>query len=163
MSDIIQGFLPVYDAGSKLLILGSFPSVKSREVSFYYGNRQNKFWKMLAAFFGQPVGESADERRAYVLAHEIALWDIVTECEITGSSDAAIRNYKTADIGLVLSGADIRLILCNGKKSYEIFSEKFSGCGVPYRLMPSTSPANPRYSEAAWHDALRSVFPRFEG
>ena len=105
MSDIISGFLPVSDANSRVLILGSFPSVKSRAVSFYYGNRQNRFWKILSEFFGEAIEEAADFRRSFVLAHGVALWDIVTECEIVGSSDASIKNYKIAPIDELLRGA----------------------------------------------------------
>lgn len=158
MSDIIHGFEPVFDANSKVLILGSFPSVKSREVSFYYGNRQNRFWKTVSSFFGERVGESAEEKRRFVLSHGIALWDIVTECEIEGSSDATIRNYKIAALGEVFSVAKIGMILLNGKKAFEIFSAAYGDIAVPFRLLPSTSPANPRFSKEAWHAALSSVF-----
>lgn len=159
MSDIICGFPPVFDANSRLLVLGSFPSVKSREVRFYYGNKQNRFWKMLSEFFNEKTGEEPEQRKRFALDHRIALWDIVSCCEIEGSSDASIRRYTVAPLEEVLGAADIRLILLNGKKAYDIFCEKYRGISVPYRLMPSTSPANPRYGSAAWVSALREVFP----
>lgn len=158
MSDIIRGFQPVFDARSKLLILGSFPSVKSRAVSFYYGNRQNRFWKTLSDFFGEKIGDTAEEKQRFVLSHRIALWDIVTECEIDGSSDASIRNYRIADLKEVLDHAKVEYIFLNGKKALEIFVSVYGDIAVPFRLLPSTSPANPRFSESAWFDALSQFF-----
>ena len=157
MSDKIYGFSPVFNADSKVLILGSFPSVKSRQVSFYYGNRQNRFWKMLSEFFGERIEEGASARRAFVLAHGIALWDIVSECEIVGSSDASIQSYRIAPVEEILDTAPIRAVLLNGKRAYEIFCERYAGIGLPYFLMPSTSPANPRYDRAVWFAALQNV------
>ena len=111
MSDKIQGFQPVFDANSELLILGSFPSVKSRAVDFYYGNRQNRFWKMLFGYFGEEVREDVAAKREFVLRRHVALWDVVSECEIVGSSDASITGYAVAEIPAVLKAAPIRLIL----------------------------------------------------
>lgn len=144
------------------MILGSFPSVKSRLTGFYYGNKQNRFWKMLSAFFGEEVGSSPSERRAFVLARGIALWDIVTECEIVGSADASISRYSVAPVEEVLSASHVSLILLNGKRAYEIFCERYADVAVPYLLMPSTSPANPRYDGETWFGALRSVFTQGE-
>lgn len=98
MAAIKYGFAPVFDGHSRVLILGSFPSVKSRQVEFYYGNRQNRFWRILCSFFGEGVPESVDEKKALLLRCNVALWDMVTECEIEGSSDASIKNYKVADL-----------------------------------------------------------------
>ena len=139
------------------MILGSFPSVKSREVSFYYGNRQNRVWKMLSEFFGEATGEDAESRRIFVLPHRVALWDMVAECEIVGSSDASIKCYKIAEIGKVLMAAPIRSVLLNGKRAYEFFCERSGGVQTPYFLMPSTSPANPRYDKKIWFSALRNA------
>lgn len=158
MSDIIQGFEPVFDANSALLILGSFPSVKSRQTDFYYGNRQNKFWKMLFGFFGEPLSEEVAAKRAFVLRRGVALWDIVTSCRIKGSSDASIKDYTVADVPALLNASRIRLILLNGTTAYKIFVKNFPDCPVPFRLMPSTSPANVRYDEKVWHAALHEVF-----
>ena len=123
MSGIKCGFEPVFDKNSRVLILGSFPSVKSRKVEFYYGNRQNRFWKILCGFFGEAVPESTEEKIALLLRHNVALWDIVTECEIEGSSDASIKNYKVAELDKVLSVSPIKLIILNGGKSFEIFKK----------------------------------------
>ena len=158
MSDRIHGFQPVFDANSELLILGSFPSVKSRAVDFYYGNRQNRFWKMLFGYFGEEVKEDVSAKREFVLRRHVALWDVVSECEIVGSSDASIANFRAADIPAVVRTAPIRLILLNGATAYKIFCENFGGIGVPFLRMPSTSPANPRYEQSVWFAALDSVF-----
>ena len=153
-----MGFPPEFTAESCVLILGSFPSVQSRKQSFYYGNRQNRFWKMLYGFFGEPLQEGVEEKRAFLRAHGVALWDIVVRCEIEGSADASIKNYEVADIPSLLAKTAVRRILLNGTAAYDIFRERYAGIGVPYFRMPSTSPANPRYSEAVWHAALAETF-----
>ena len=158
MSDKVRGFEPVFDANSELLILGSFPSVKSRAIDFYYGNRQNRFWKMLFGYFGEELREDTAAKKSFLFSHRIALWDIVTECEIVGSSDSSIEHYTIADVPSLLQKAPVRLILLNGATAYKIFCEKFSGVKVPYLRMPSTSPANPRFDGAVWYRALDSVF-----
>lgn len=154
----IEGFAPEFDENSRVLILGSFPSVKSRAVSFYYGNPQNRFWKMLSAYFNAPMPVTNEEKRAILRRHGIALWDVVQSCEIKGSADADIENYVPAKLEQVLSRAKIELILLNGKKALAVFEETYGECGVPYLVMPSTSPANPRYNEKIWTEALDGVF-----
>ncbi len=132
--------------------------MKSRKVEFYYGNRQNRFWKILCGFFGEAVPESTEEKIALLLRHNVALWDIVTECEIEGSSDASIKNYKVAELDKVLSVSPIELIILNGGKSFEIFKKFYGKIAVPYIKLPSTSPANTRCDEGEWYRALNSVF-----
>ena len=132
--------------------------MKSRKVEFYYGNRQNRFWKILCGFFGEAVPESTEEKIALLLRHNVALWDIVTECEIEGSSDASIKNYKVAELDKVLSVSPIELIILNGGKSFEIFKKFYGEIAVPYIKLPSTSPANTRCDEGEWYRALNSVF-----
>lgn len=153
-----EGFAPVFDGNSRVLILGSFPSVKSRQTSFYYGHPQNRFWKMLSAYFKAPMPVTNEEKRGLVLRNGVALWDVVQRCDIVGSADASIGNYEPAKIERVLSEAKIELILLNGKKALSVFEENCGDCGVPYLVMPSTSPANPRYNEAVWREALDGVF-----
>jgi len=147
---LIDGFEPFYDENSLILILGSFPSVKSREVSFYYGNKQNRFWKMLSDFFGMPI-ETVDEKKNLLFKNKIALWDIVTKCEIIGSMDSAIKNYSVADVLSLLAAApDIKKILINGQTANKIFTKNFpelSGIAV---CLPSTSPANTRFDKFVW-------------
>lgn len=132
--------------------------MKSRKVEFYYGNRQNRFWKILCGFFGEAVPESTEEKIALLLRHNVALWDIVTECEIEGSSDASIKNYKVAELDKVLSVSPIELIILNGGKSFEIFKKFYGEIAVPYIKLSSTSPANTRCDEGEWYRALNSVF-----
>lgn len=154
------GFPPVFDGESKVLILGSFPSVKSRAVSFYYGNRQNRFWKTVYSYFKEEYSPdiSVEEKKKFLLRNKVALWDIVTECDIKGSADVSITNYKTADLSIILSAADIRLIILNGSAAYKIFSEKYKDIGVKYVKLSSTSPANPRFNPSEWEEALNGVF-----
>lgn len=154
------GFAPVYDSESKVLILGSFPSVKSREVCFYYGNKQNRFWKTLCSYFGDEIPESVEGKREYVIRRNVALWDVVSECEIEGSQDNKIKNFKVADINSLLQNSKVRYIIINGSKAYTIFEKYFSSVGVPVEKLSSTSPANVRFSLKEWHDALSRAFGR---
>ena len=158
MSVKVVGFEPVYDENSVLLILGSFPSVKSRKIQFYYGNKQNRFWRVVCSYFGEEIPESVEDKRKFLLNHRIALWDIVTECEITGSKDDSIKNFKVADIQTFLQNSNIKYIILNGSKAYSIFCENYSKIAIPYKKLPSTSPANTRFNEKEWTDAISSAF-----
>ena len=151
------GFPPVFDERSRVLVLGSFPSVKSRQIEFYYGNKQNRFWKMLCGYFQEPIPETVDGKREFLYRNRIALWDMVVACEIDGSSDASIKNAEIADLSVVLDGANIEKILLNGTLSYNLFLENYNGA-IPYAKMPSTSPANPRYDETVWRNELDGIF-----
>ena len=113
---------------------------------------------MLFGYFGEEVKEDVSAKREFVLRRHVALWDVVSECEIVGSSDASIANFRVADIPAIVRTAPIRLILLNGATAYKIFCENFGGIGVPFLRMPSTSPANPRYEQSVWFAALDSVF-----
>lgn len=152
------GFAPVFDRASKVLILGSFPSVKSRQIDFYYGNKQNRFWKMICGYFGESVPETTEGKKAFLYRRHIALWDMVTKCEIVGSADASIKNAETARLEEVLECAPIEKILLNGSLAYELFIEKYKDITITYEKMPSTSPANPRFDEAVWKRSLDGVF-----
>lgn len=153
-----EGFPPVFDEHSRVLILGSFPSVQSRRVSFYYGNPQNRFWKMLSDYFHAPMPATTEEKRAFVLERGVALWDAVMSCDVAGSKDESIVNYIPARIEEVLEHAKIERILLNGRRAFSVFEEGYKNCGVPYFLMPSTSPANPRYRYEIWKEALDGIF-----
>lgn len=144
------GFEPVFDEKSRILILGSFPSVLSRKGGFYYGNKQNRFWSMLADAFACPIPVTNEQKRELVLSRGIALWDIVTDCEIKGSMDADIRNYEVADLYEILNKTDIEKILINGAKAYEIFSAHYPELLNRAVKMPSTSSANVRYDKSKW-------------
>ncbi len=149
-----SGFKPVFDGNSKILVLGSFPSVKSRAEGFYYGNRQNRFWKTLSAAFGKEPPTSIEEKRSLLLGCGVALWDIVSRCEIDGSMDANIKDYSVAELRIVLDKTHIEKILCNGAKAYEIFSKNYPELLYMAKKMPSTSPANVRFDEALWRKEL---------
>ena len=152
------GFAPVFDKDSRVLILGSFPSVKSREIDFYYGHKQNRFWKMLCGYFGEVIPESVEGKKAFLKRNRIALWDMVISCEIEGSADASVKNAVTADLNQVFQYANIEKILLNGTLSYDLFLKSYESLTIPYQKMPSTSPANPRYNENVWWRALDDVF-----
>lgn len=146
-SHISHTFLPVYDENSELLILGSFPSVKSREQGFYYGHPQNRFWKVLAALCGCEVPQTIEEKKAMLLANHIAIWDVIDSCDIIGSSDSSIKNVVPADIAGILPKTNITRIFVNGKTAgnlYKKFSEKSTG--IEAVVLPSTSPANAAFS-----------------
>ncbi len=153
-----MGFGPVFDANSRILILGSFPSVKSRQIDFYYGNKQNRFWKMLCGYFGEEIPEAIEDKKRFLARRRIALWDMITSCEIEGSSDSSVKNAEVADLYEVLRHAKIEKILLNGTLSYELFIKYYTDLPVRYEKMPSTSSANPRYQETVWKEALDDVF-----
>lgn len=144
---VIHTFEPVFDDKSDVLILGSFPSVKSRENQFYYGHPQNRFWKVTAGVFKEAVPQTIEEKRAFLLRNHIAVWDVIASCDIVGSSDSSIRNVVPNDMQIILGQAPIRAIYANGDKAYQLFLKYCKKEGQPevYKL-PSTSPAN-----AAWN------------
>ena len=153
-----EGFAPVFDENSRVLILGSFPSVKSRETGFYYGNPQNKFWRTLGAFFHEEPPKDPEGRRAYVLKHGAALWDVVLSCTIEGSSDASIQGETVADVASLVKGSRIRRILCNGTTAYHLFQRHFPELVPIAKKLPSTSPANPRFCIEPGLEALSEGF-----
>ena len=136
-------FPPLFDADSKVLILGSFPSVKSRQQQFYYGHPRNRFWPLMARILDVPLPETVDDRKQLALSRGVALWDVIDSCEITGSSDSSIRNPEMTDLPLILETAQIRQIFVNGKTAFTLF-EKYQKplTGRQAICLPSTSPAN---------------------
>ncbi|MGN0806178.1 MAG: DNA-deoxyinosine glycosylase [Candidatus Coproplasma sp.] len=156
----LKGFEPFYNDDSRVLILGSFPSVRSREQGFYYGNARNAFWRILSTFFNEDTPLSLEEKKDLLTRRKIALWDVVSECEIVASRDETIKNFKTADINFLLQKAPIEYILINGGKAYELFLKEFSSLPLPYEKLPSTSPANARRNDEEWYGALRRAFSR---
>lgn len=143
---IVHPIPPFYDKGSKILILGSFPSVKSREQMFFYGHPQNRFWKVIAAVFDDKGPETVPEKRSFLKKHHVALWDVIGSCDITGSSDSSIENVIVNDISKILKTANIRGIFVNGKTAEKYFKRFIEPkTGIKAICLPSTSPAN-----AAW-------------
>lgn len=147
MNKITHPIPPLHDKNSKILILGSFPSVKSREAEFFYGHRQNRFWKVLAAILNRNEPKSIEEKKAFLLESGIAVWDVISECEISGSADSTITNEKVNDLSPILTKSDIKAIFTNGKKSFSLFETKISPIiGRKSIYLPSTSPANASFS-----------------
>lgn len=140
-SHITHEFPPVFRQDSKILILGSMPSVKSREQQFYYGHPQNRFWKMLAEILLEDVPETIEEKTQLLYRHQIALWDVIASCDIIGSSDSSIKNVVPNDMDVILKQSKVEKILVNGTKAYELF-QKYCRAEVPVIKLPSTSPAN---------------------
>ena len=150
---------PVFDGGSRVLILGSFPSVKSREEMFYYAHPQNRFWKVIAALFEEPVPGKIPEKKDLLLKHHIALWDVIAECDIAGSSDSSIKNVVPAELSVILDHAPIRTIYANGAKAYDLYQNyTYPVTGRDIRKLPSTSPANAAFQMerllGAWQEIL---------
>ena len=143
---IIHPFKPVIFKESRVLILGSFPSVKSREVDFYYGNKNNRFFKILEVIFDEKIGESKEAKIDFLKRHKIALFDVVKSCEIVGSSDSSLIVKEVNDIGKLIENTDIEKILLNGKKAFEIFQKYIKIDKVKYFYIPSSSPANASFS-----------------
>ncbi len=140
---ILHPFPPLFGPDSDTLILGSFPSVKSREAMFFYGHPQNRFWRVLAALYGESVPQTIEEKKALILSHRLALWDSIASCEITGSSDASIRNAVPTDLSAILANSNVTRIFCNGAQSYRIYCRyQLPRTGIEAVKLPSTSPAN---------------------
>lgn len=143
----VHPIAPVFDKDSKVLILGSFPSVRSREEGFFYGHPQNRFWKVTSQIFGEELPVTIDEKKAFLIRNHIALWDVIGSCEIDGSSDSSIRDVTVNDLSVILDVADIRAIFLNGKKAEQYYLKYFFPVLKRDAVcLPSTSPAN-----AAWN------------
>lgn len=149
---------PIYNKDSKILILGSFPSVKSREAGFFYGHPQNRFWKVTAAVYGVKTPTTVEEKKAFLLEKHIAVWDVIHSCDIVGSSDSSIRNVVANDLNVILECADIRQIYVNGKKAGELYNKyiypKIQRVAV---CLPSTSPANAAWSVERLVEAWKCI------
>lgn len=139
-------FPPLYDKDSKILVLGSFPSVKSREQLFFYGHHQNRFWKVTAAVFEADVPKSIEDKKAFLHKNHIALWDVIASCDIEGSADSTIRNVVPNDLDAIIKNSKVKRIFVNGKTAEKYYNkytkDKLGRAAV---CLPSTSPAN-----AAW-------------
>ena len=143
---ILHPIAPVWDARAEVLILGSFPSVASREAGFYYAHPQNRFWKLMELLFAEPVPPDAAGKRAFLLAHRVALWDVIASCEITGSADSTIRHAVPNDIRPLLASGAVTRVFLNGGKAGRLYQKYLApSVGLEAVVLPSTSPAN-----AAW-------------
>lgn len=157
---VVHPIAPVFDRDSRILILGSFPSVKSRESGFFYGHPMNRYWKVISAVFGEDCPVTIPEKKAFLLRNHIAVWDVIRSCEITGSSDTSIKNVTVNDLSLILDAADIRQIFVNGRtaeKMYRRYTMPVTGrdCVV----LPSTSPANAAWSLQRLIETWKIILP----
>lgn len=140
---VTHPFGPLFDERSRVLILGSFPSPKSREQAFFYGHPQNRFWRVMAAVLGQDVPATVEEKRAFCARNRIALWDVLAEVDIEGASDASIRNPRANDLSPILAAAPIEAIFCTGATSGRYYKRLIEPVlGISAHVLPSTSPAN---------------------
>ena len=156
--EIVHPFPPFYRPDSHILILGSFPSVKSREQMFFYGHPQNRFWRVLAAVFEDDVPSSVPEKRAFLERHRIALWDSIGRCTIEGSSDSSIRDVVPNDLSVILNAAPIAAVFCNGKQSYDCYRRYIlPSLSRSAAVLPSTSPANASWRFERLVEAWRIV------
>lgn len=140
---VVHPIPPLYDENSRVLILGSFPSVKSREDGFFYGHKQNRFWKVVSSVLGEKTPQTIAEKKSMLIRNRIALWDVIQSCEIVGSSDSSIKNVVPNDIGMILRNAPIEKIFVNGKKAEQMYKKYIEpATDIKATVLPSTSPAN---------------------
>ncbi len=155
---VLHPIPPLFDENSRALILGSFPSVKSREVCFFYGHPQNRFWKLIAILFDEEAPETVEEKKNLILRHNLALWDTIHSCTITGSSDSSIKNVVPNDISVILKDSKINRIFCNGTASYNLYNKYiYPYVGIKAVRLPSTSPANAAFSIERLLDSWRII------
>lgn len=138
---------PIYDKDSKILILGSFPSVKSREANFFYHHPQNRFWRVLATVYQDTVPEEIADKKAFLKRHQIALWDVIASCNIKGSSDSSISDVEVNDLNMIIANSSVKHIYTNGNLADKLYHRYFDAIiDLPVTKLPSTSPANAAYS-----------------
>ena len=162
MNEVIHPFPPVVGPESRTLILGSFPSVRSREEGFFYGHPRNRFWPMLAAIYDEETPLTIPEKQSLILRHGLALWDVIASCRIEGSSDASVRDAVPVDIARVTAVAPMDRVICNGALAGKLYAQHLQPTlGRMALVLPSTSPANAAWSlarlTARWREALRDT------
>ena len=158
MNDVMHPFPPVVGPESRILILGSFPSVRSREEGFFYGHPRNRFWPMLAAICGEETPLTIPEKQSLILRHGLALWDVIASCRIEGSSDASVRDAAPVDIARVTTVAPIERVICNGALAARLYAQHLQPVlHVPALTLPSTSPANAAWSLARLTECWRAA------
>jgi hypoxanthine-DNA glycosylase len=160
MEHLTHTIPPTFDEHSRVLVLGSFPSPKSRSYGYNYGHPQNRFWRVLAELAGEELPITVEERRSFALRHGIALWDVVAECDIEGASDTSIRNARPNQLSLITRAAPIEAVFCTGAKAHELYRRLGceAECGLPATRLPSTSPANAACSFERLVSAYAAIF-----
>lgn len=163
MEKVLHTIEPVYDENCRILILGSMPSPKSREVGFYYGHPQNRFWRVLGEVLGEEIPNEREKKIDLVLRRHIALWDVLAECEIEGASDQSIKNPKINDFDVILSIAQIRAIFATGSKAAQLYKKlRHENWPEECIQLPSTSAANAAYSLERLVECYRVILPYLE-
>ena len=158
LQTVVHTIPPLYDRYSRVLLLGSIPSPKSREIGFFYGHPQNRFWRVLAAVLGEEVPQTIEDKRAMCLKHHVALWDTIARCDIVGASDTSIRNAEPNDIGKLVCESEITRIFATGGKSAELYRKLIEPTlHIPITQLPSTSPANAAWSLERLIEAYRVI------
>lgn len=158
LQTVVHTIPPLYDSRSRVLLLGSIPSPKSRKVGFFYGHPQNRFWRVLAAVLSEDVPQTIGDKRAMCLKHHVALWDTIARCDIAGASDTSIRNAVPNDIGKLVRESEITRIFATGGKSAELYRKLIEPTlHMPITQLPSTSPANAAWSLERLIDAYRVI------
>ena len=158
MEHVTHEFQPIYDKNSKVLMLGTMPSPKSREVGFYYGHPRNRFWKVVSAVCGEALPETKEDKIAFALRNHIAVWDVLAGCEIHGADDSSIRNPEPNDMNRILKEADIQAIFATGQKAAQLYNrycQKETGREII--CLPSTSPANCRVHYEELYEAYKVI------
>ena len=146
-NNVVHPFGPLYNENSESLILGSFPSVKSREAMFFYGHPQNRFWKVIPMLYGEKPPENIEEKKSLILRHNLALWDSIHSCTITGSSDSSVKDVVPNDISGIIENSKIRKVFCNGALSHKMYMRYiYPDTKIEAVKLPSTSPANAAFS-----------------
>lgn len=157
----VHNIPPLFDENSEILILGSFPSQKSREAQFFYGHPQNRFWLVLSEVLGEKLPQSIDEKREMLLKNKIALWDVIASCEIVGSSDSSIKNAVPNDVSGIIKKSNIKRIFVNGKTAEKYYNKYvFGDTQISAIALPSTSPANAAYSLERLVDTWRIILEK---
>lgn len=160
---IIHSIHPIYNENSSILILGSFPSVKSREGEFFYHHPQNRFWKVISGIYQEELPTTITDKKNLLLRHELAVWDVIQSCEITGSSDSSIRNVIPNDISIILNNAKIKYLIANGATAYRLYMKYiYPQIGSEIIKLPSTSPANAAYSLDKLMNEWNSILNKFK-
>ena len=155
---LVHPFPPLFNSESRVLILGSFPSVKSREAQFFYGHPQNRFWKLIPRLFDMPEPQTIEEKKALILSYHLALWDTIRSCTITGSSDSSIKDAVPNDLRVILDNSCVERIFCNGAVSYNLYQKyTYPITHIKAQKLPSSSPANAAWTLDRLTEAWRSV------
>lgn len=155
---IVHPIPPLFNANSETLILGSFPSVKSREAAFFYGHPQNRFWSVIAAVFGEEKPLTVEEKKKLVLDNKLALWDVIASCEIEGSADSTIKNVTANDLSIIINNSKVKKIFVNGKTAEKYYIKyTFPKTGIKAVCLPSTSPANAAWSFEKLVEAWKTI------